>query len=113
MATILRPPFTLATATQKVLTAQNLWNTRNPVKVAAAYTPNSIWRNRDEFFQGRDAIVDFLNRKWAKELDYKLEKYLFCYQENKIAVHFQYEYRNRAGEWFRTYGNEHWTFNEE
>lgn len=110
---ILRPPFTLATAREKVSLAQNLWNTRNPEKVALAYTPNSSWRNRDKFFTGRDAIVAFLRDKWTHELDYKLEKYLFSFNDNKIAVHFQYEFHNGKGQWFRTYGNEHWTFNED
>jgi len=107
----LKPPFTLLTATKKVLVAQNLWNTKNPIAVAAAYTPDSIWRNRDMSFQGTDEIIKFLTKKWEKENDYKLEKTLFCFQDNKIAVHFQYEYNNRLGHWFRAYGNEHWTFN--
>jgi nuclear transport factor 2 (NTF2) superfamily protein len=109
----LRPSFTLATATKKVLMAQNLWNTKNPVKVAAAYTPNSIWRNRNTFLRGTDEIIPFLSNKWKIELDYKLEKTLFCFQDNKIAVHFQYEYHNETGNWFRAYGNEHWTFRED
>lgn len=108
---IIKPPFTLALAKEKVLIAQNLWNTRMPEKVAAAYTQDSKWRNRDKFFQGTDEIIKFLTEKWNTELDYKLEKQLFCFQDNLIAVHFQYEFHNGKGQWYRAYGNEHWTFN--
>lgn len=94
---ILRPPFTLATAREKVALAQNLWNTKNPEKVALAYTTSSTWRNRDKIFSGRNSIVAFLREKWSQELDYRLEKQLFCFQDGKIAVHFQYEYHNGEG----------------
>ncbi|GAA5852214.1 hypothetical protein JCM8547_006701 [Rhodosporidiobolus lusitaniae] len=105
------PPFTQETAVAKVKKAQDLWNTQDPQKVALAYTPDSIWRNRDEFFQGRAAIEDFLTRKWKKETQYKLRKRLFAFQDNKIAVQFWYEYYNQeAKEWRRTFGIEHWTF---
>jgi nuclear transport factor 2 (NTF2) superfamily protein len=113
MPIIIKPPFTFAAATQKVLLAQDLWNTKDPVRVAGAYTSDSVWRNRDQFFRGTDAIINFLTDKWKRELDYKLEKTLFCFQEDKIAVHFQYEYHNEMGQWFRAYGNEHWTFNSD
>jgi uncharacterized protein len=104
------PPFTLATATQKVQAAEDAWNTRNPERVALAYTEDSQWRNRSEFLSGRSSITDFLTRKWATELDYRLKKELWCYLDNKIAVRFEYEYHNAAGEWYRAYGNENWEF---
>ncbi|MHB8884186.1 MAG: nuclear transport factor 2 family protein [Methylovirgula sp.] len=104
------PPFTFETATQKVRLAENAWNGRDPVKVAGAYTEDSSWRNRSEFLQGRAAIIDFLTRKWAKELDYRLIKELWGFHENRIAVRFQYEWRDAADNWFRSYGNEQWEF---
>ncbi|KAL2147058.1 hypothetical protein VTI28DRAFT_940 [Corynascus sepedonium] len=106
------PPFTEETARQKVKAAQAAWNTKNPELVQFAYTPDSIWRNRDTFLQGRDAIVDFLRNKWAKEKDYRLRKELFAFTDNKIAVQFWYEWRDETGQWWRTYGLEDWTFAE-
>jgi nuclear transport factor 2 (NTF2) superfamily protein len=104
------PPFTLDTAVQKVHMAEDAWNTRDPERVAGAYTPDSRWRNRAEFFQGRERIVDFLRRKWAKELDYRLIKELWAFHENHIAVRFQYEWHDDSGNWFRAHGNEQWEF---
>ena len=104
------PPFTLETARQKVQAAEDAWNTRDPDRVALAYTPDSEWRNRAEFFFGRDAIREFLRRKWARELDYRLRKELWCFLDNRIAVRFEYEYHDDSGQWFRAYGNENWEF---
>jgi uncharacterized protein len=104
------PPFTEETARQKVIAAEAAWNTCDPERVALAYTPDSEWRNRDEFFQGRDAIVDFLGRKWARELDYRLRKELWCFTGNRISVRFEYESRDATGQWWRSHGNEHWEF---
>ena len=104
------PPFTRETALQKVQAAEDAWNTRDPERVAAAYTEDSQWRNRDEFFTGRAAIVDFLTRKWARELEYALRKSLWCFEEDRIAVRFQYESHDRDGQWWRSYGNEQWEF---
>lgn len=106
------PPFNRDTASQKARLAENAWNTRDPEKVAQAYTEDSVWRNRDEFFQGRAAIVDFLRRKWTKELDYRLIKELWAFEENRISVRFQYECHDGFGNWFRSYGNEQWEFDE-
>lgn len=106
------PPFSQATARQKVQMAEDAWNTRDPQRVAAAYTENSQWRNRDEFFQGRAAIVAFLGRKWAKELDYRLQKELWAFHDHRISVRFEYEWHDESGQWFRSYGNEHWEFDE-
>jgi nuclear transport factor 2 (NTF2) superfamily protein len=106
------PPFTEASAREKVKKAQDAWNTRDPEKVALAYTENSKWRNRDEFFEGREAIVEFLKRKWARELDYRLMKELWCFTDNRISVRFEYESRDRDGQWWRSHGNEHWEFDE-
>lgn len=106
------PPFDLETAAQKVRMAENAWNTRDPEKVALAYTEDSRWRNRSEYFQGRDAIVEFLKRKWARELDYRLIKELWSFHENRIAVRFKYEYHDDSGNWFRAHGNELWEFDE-
>ena len=106
------PPFTLETATQKVRMAEDGWNTRDPERVSLAYTVDSVWRNRAEFFAGREAIVAFLKRKWAAEQDYRLIKELWAFRENRIAVRFAYECRNPAGNWFRAYGNENWEFDE-
>ena len=106
------PPFTRETAVQKVRMAENAWNLRDPEKVSLAYTEDSRWRNRAEFFQGREAIVTFLERKWARELDYHLIKELWTWNENRIAVRFQYEYHDDSGNWFRAHGNENWEFDE-
>ncbi len=107
------PPFTLDTAAQKVRMAEDAWNTRDPARVALAYTPDSRWRNRGEFLQGRAAIEAFLHRKWARELDYRLIKELWAFRENRIAVRFAYEWRDDSGQWFRSYGNENWQFDRE
>lgn len=107
---VIAPPFTLKTARAKVRAAEDSWNSRDPERVALAYTEDSDWRNRDEFFQGRDAIRAFLERKWQHELDYRLAKALWSYGDNRIAVRFQYEYHNAAGQWRRAYGNELWEF---
>src|SRR5271168_1210182 len=104
------PPFTRETAVQKVRAAEDAWNTRDPARVPAAYTPDSRWRNRDEFFSGREAIAAFLARKWARELDYRLIKELWAFTENRIAVRFAYEWHDDSGNWFRSYGNENWEF---
>lgn len=104
------PPFTLETAAQKVRAAENGWNNRSPQQVALAYTVDSVWRNRAEFLQGRAAIEAFLQRKWAKELDYRLVKELWAFYENRIAVRFAYEWHDDSGNWFRSYGNENWEF---
>lgn len=106
------PPFSRETAIQKVRAAEDAWNTCEPERVSLAYTPDSSWRNRAEFLVGRDAIIDFLRRKWNRELDYRLIKELWSFAENRIAVRFSYEYRDDAGNWFRAYGNENWEFNE-
>lgn len=104
------PPFTRETAAQKARMAENAWNSRDPVKVSLAYTEDSVWRNRGEFFQGREAIVAFLTRKWEKEKDYRLIKDLWAFDDNRIAVRFQYEWHDGAGNWHRSYGNEQWEF---
>ena len=106
------PPFSLETATQKVRMAEDAWNSRDPERVSLAYTEDSRWRNRAEFFQGRAAIVDFLRRKWAREIDYRLIKELWAFHDNRIAVRFQYEWRDDSDHWFRSYGNEQWGFDE-
>ncbi|HEX2882291.1 MAG TPA: nuclear transport factor 2 family protein [Polyangiaceae bacterium] len=108
--TDIRPPFTEETACAKVRAAQDAWNTRDPERVALAYTEDSEWRNRSEFFSGRQAIKEFLQRKWTKELDYRLQKELWCFQDNRIAVRFEYEWHDDQGNWFRSYGNENWEF---
>ncbi|KAA5831316.1 nuclear transport factor 2 family protein [Saccharopolyspora hirsuta] len=104
------PPFDERTAAQKVQAAEDAWNTRDPERVAAAYTVDSVWRNRDQFVTGRAEIVAFLRQKWARELDYALRKELWAFRENRIAVRFQYESRDAAGQWWRSYGNELWEF---
>jgi uncharacterized protein len=104
------PPFTDETAAQKVRLAEDGWNSRDPAKVVLAYTPDSQWRNRAEFVQGRDSIAGFLSRKWARELDYRLIKELWAHSGNRIAVRFAYEYRDDSGNWYRAYGNENWEF---
>ena len=106
------PPFTLETAKAKIQAAEDAWNTRDPDRVALAYTEDSEWRNRNEFVNGRDEIREFLKRKWAKELDYRLRKELWCFMDNRIAVRFEYEYHDEAGNWYRAYGNENWEFAE-
>ena len=104
------PPFTKETAAQKARMAEDGWNSRDPVKVSLAYTEDSVWRNRGEFFQGRAAIVEFLTRNWQKEHEYRLIKDLWAFHDNHIAVRFQYEWHDDAGQWFRSYGNEQWEF---
>jgi uncharacterized protein len=107
------PPFTPESAAQKVRLAEDAWNTRDPARVALAYTPDSSWRNRAEFLQGRAAIEAFLRRKWARELDYRLIKELWAFGEDRIAVRFAYEWHDDSGQWFRSYGNENWEFDAE
>jgi nuclear transport factor 2 (NTF2) superfamily protein len=110
----IKPPFTNATALAKVQAAEDAWNSRDPDRVSRAYSQDSQWRNRDEFFVGRDAIRAFLTDKWEKELHYRLMKELWAYTENRISVRFEYEWQDsRTGEWFRTHGNEHWEFDAE
>jgi len=104
------PPFTEETAHQKVRLAEDGWNSRDPARVALAYTVGSCWRNRAEFVQGREAIEAFLTRKWSRELDYRLIKELWAFRDNRIAVRFAYECRDAEGQWFRSYGNENWEF---
>ncbi len=106
------PPFTPETAVAKVRAAEDGWNSRDPEKVALAYSPDSYWRNRVEFVEGRAAIVAFLTRKWQRELDYRLIKELWGFQDNRIAVRFAYEWHDDSGNWFRSYGNENWEFDE-
>ncbi len=108
--TDIRPPFNAQTARAKVQAAEDAWNSRDPKRVSLAYTPDSQWRNRDEFFTGRDAIQAFLTRKWENELDYRLMKELWAYTDNRISVRFEYEWHNAQGQWFRTHGNEQWEF---
>ena len=113
MARTLTPPFNQETAAEKVQAAEDAWNTRDPHIVAQAYSEDSEWRNRDEFFVGRKAIVAFLERKWAKELHYRLKKELWAYQNHRISVRFEYEWQDATnGQWYRTHGNEHWEFND-
>jgi nuclear transport factor 2 (NTF2) superfamily protein len=106
------PPFTRETAAQKVQAAEDAWNTREPGRVSLAYSEDSAWRNRETFISGRAEIVAFLTSKWERELDYALRKNLWCFDENKIAVRFQYECHDRDGQWWRSYGNELWEFDE-
>jgi nuclear transport factor 2 (NTF2) superfamily protein len=106
------PPFDAESAAKKVRMAENAWNTHDPVKVSLAYSSDSVWRNRAEFLHGREEIVRFLQRKWARELDYRLIKELWTYRENRIAVRFAYEWHDDSGSWFRSYGNENWEFDE-
>ena len=106
------PPFTRETAAQKVQAAEDAWNSRNPERVAQAYTVDSVWRNRDLFVTGRDEIIAFLTQKWERELDYTLRKNLWCFDHNRIAVRFQYESHDGDGRWWRSYGNELWEFDE-
>lgn len=106
------PPFTMETALQKVQSAEDAWNTRDPEKVCLAYTIDTEWRNRTDFINGREAVKQFLTKKWEKELDYKLKKELWGFRENRMAVRFEYEWHNEEGQWFRSYGNELWEFDE-
>ncbi len=110
----LTPPFTKETAIAKVQAAEDAWNSKNPKKVSMAYTIDSQWRNRDLFFTGRKAIVEFLTAKWNKELNYKLKKHLWSFTENRISVRFEYEWKDAtSGQWYRTHGNEHWEFDDD
>lgn len=111
--TVIAPPFTVETATRKVQLAEDAWNSRDPERVALAYSVDSEWRNRTEFLRGRDAIKELLRRKWAKELDYRLKKTLWGFRENRIAVSFEYEWHDEAGQWYRSYGNELWEFDDD
>jgi len=106
------PPFNQETAKEKVQLAENGWNSRDPEKVASAYTVDCEWRNRAEIFSGREKIIEFLTRKWEKELDYRLKKELWCFNDNRIAVTFKYEWHDDSGQWYRSYGNELWEFAE-
>ncbi|WP_432730301.1 DUF1348 family protein [Variovorax sp. W6] len=106
------PPFTLETATKKVQAAEDAWNSRDPVRVSLAYTPDTEWRNRAEFVNGREQVVEFLSRKWARELDYRLKKQLWAFMDNRIAVRFEYEWHDDSGHWYRSHGNENWEFAE-
>ena len=106
------PPFTLETATRKVQAAEDAWNTRDPVRVSLAYTPDTEWRNRADFVNGREQVVEFLTRKWEREHDYRLRKQLWAFMDNRIAVRFEYEWHDAAGQWFRSHGNENWEFAE-
>jgi nuclear transport factor 2 (NTF2) superfamily protein len=105
------PPFTYETARQKVQLAEDAWNSKDPHRVSLAYTVDTEWRNRDQFLNGRNEVVQFLTKKWEKELDYKLKKELWSYTDNRISVRFEYEWHDQAGNWFRSYGNEQWEFN--
>ncbi|WP_312287680.1 nuclear transport factor 2 family protein [Chryseobacterium gleum] len=106
------PPFTLETALEKIQLAEDAWNSQDPEKVSKAYTIDSEWRNRDTFVNGREEIVTFLQKKWEKELHYKLKKEYWAHTDNRIAVRFEYEYQTKEGNWFRAYGNENWEFDE-
>ena len=106
------PPFNMETALLKVQLAEDAWNSKDPERIALAYTIDTEWRNRTDFINGREAVKEFLKGKWEKELDYKLKKELWGFRENRMAVRFEYEYRNAAGQWFRAYGNENWEFDE-
>jgi len=107
------PPFTEETARQKIQAAENAWNSRDPERVSLAYTEDTEWRNRAEFVQGRAQVVEFLKRKWARELDYRLKKELWAFAGSRIAVRFEYEWHDDSGQWFRSYGNENWEFDPE
>jgi nuclear transport factor 2 (NTF2) superfamily protein len=113
MTNPIRPPFTLETALAKVRAAEDAWNSRDPVRVSLAYTADSIWRNRHQFISGRGQIQAFLTGKWQRELDYRLIKELWAFDERRIAVRFQYEWHNDSGQWFRSYGNELWEFDDD
>ncbi len=107
------PPFNLATATQKVRMAEDAWNTRDPAKVSLVYTPETVWRNRSDFPIGREQVKEFLTKKWAKELEYRLIKELWAFEGNRIAVRFAYECHDADGQWYRSFGNENWEFNDQ
>ena len=109
---ILKPPFDIETATKKVQIAEDAWNTKDPEKVCLAYSVDTEWRNRTEFINGREEVKRFLKRKWEKELNYKLKKELWGFRENRMAVRFEYEWHDHSGQWFRSYGNELWQFND-
>lgn len=111
--TDIHPPFTRETALAKVQAAQDAWNSRDPDRVSLAYSEGSVWRNRDEFFTGRDAIRAFLQRKWSEELDYRLMKELWSFTGARISVRFEYEWHDDTGQWYRTHGNEHWEFDDD
>jgi uncharacterized protein len=111
-STPIKPPFTLESAIKKVRAAEDAWNSRDPERVSLAYTTDSVWRNRGEFIEGREQIKEFLRRKWNRELDYRLAKELWTFAGNRIAVRFQYEYRDDSGQWYRAYGNENWEFDD-
>lgn len=113
MPATIRPPFSEESARAKVKAAEDAWNSRDPQRVALAYTEGSQWRNRTEFFAGREAIRDFLSRKWAKELDYRLKKELWAFHGNRISVRFEYEWHDDSGQWYRTHGNEHWEYDDD
>lgn len=104
------PPFTLESALQKVQAAEDAWNSRDPARVSLAYTPDTEWRNRADFVNGREQVVEFLTRKWEREHDYRLKKQLWAFMDNRIAVRFEYEWHDAAGQWFRSHGNENWEF---
>ena len=106
------PPFTAETAIRKIQMAEDAWNSKDPERVSLAYTINTEWRNRADFINGREEVIEFLKVKWAKELSYKLKKELWAFYDNRIAVRFEYEYHNADGQWFRAYGNENWEFDE-
>lgn len=110
---IIKPPFTLETARAKVKAAEDAWNSRDPERVALAYSENSEWRNRSQFITGREAIKEFLRGKWDKELDYRLMKELWAFTDNRISVRFEYEWHDATGNWFRSHGNEHWEFDDD
>jgi nuclear transport factor 2 (NTF2) superfamily protein len=109
----IKPPFTPETARQKVQAAEDAWNTKDPERVSLAYTSDTEWRNRAEFLQGREAVKAFLQRKWAKELNYRLRKELWAFTDNRIGVRFEYEWHDEAGQWYRSYGNEMWEFDQQ
>lgn len=110
---MIKPPFTYETALQKVQLAEDAWNSKDPEKVCLAYSLDTEWRNRTEFINGREQVKAFLQKKWEKELDYRLKKELWGFRENRMAVRFKYEWHDKAGQWFRSYGNELWEFDEE
>lgn len=110
--TAIRPPFNLESALKKVKAAEMAWNTRDPIRVAMAYTEDTHWRNRSEFFSGRESVIEFLKRKWAKETEYRLMKELWAFTENRISVRFEYEWHDEKGQWYRSHGNEQWEFDE-
>lgn len=110
---MIKPPFTLETALQKIQLAEDAWNSQDPERVSLAYSPDTEWRNRSEFVNGRAAVKKFLEGKWKRELDYKLKKELWAFQHNRIAVRFEYEWHDASGQWYRSYGNENWEFDDD